>query len=130
MSYSFRPSLHDSSFNVTEILKIVMWDAGIIHYSLFSRSNNTCSSALFKVNYCDANSIYLSLESDKMYLLLMWLSLNLVNQHTLHFKVTSTNTFHTFLKKLMETNMLTHHFDKMFLTYGGQKPPKQFLSLL
>ena len=66
-----RPSLLDSSFNVTEILKILTQDAGIIHYLLFSRKNNTYSCALFKINYCDAGSIYLSLDTDKMYLLLM-----------------------------------------------------------
>ena len=49
----------DSSFNVTEVLKIVMRDAGIIHYSLFLRKNNTCSSALLKLNYCDGGIIYL-----------------------------------------------------------------------
>ena len=66
-----RPSLLDSSFNVTEILKIVMWDAGIIYYPLFSRKNNTCSCALFKINCCHAGRIYLSLDTDKMRLLLM-----------------------------------------------------------
>ena len=45
-----RPLLLDSSLNIAEIPKIVMWDAGIIHYPL---------------------SIYLSLDIDKMYLLLM-----------------------------------------------------------
>ena len=53
----------------------------IIHYPLFSRKNNTCSCALFKINYCDAGSIYVSLDTDKMYLLSIWLSLNLANQH-------------------------------------------------
>ena len=64
-------SLLHSSFNVTKILKIVMWDMGIIHYPLFSRKNNTSSCALLKINYCDAGSIYLYLDYDKMYLLLM-----------------------------------------------------------
>ena len=32
-----RPSLLDSLFNVIEILKIVMRDAGIIHNQLFSK---------------------------------------------------------------------------------------------
>ena len=32
-----RPSLLDSSFNVIEIVKIVMRDAGIIHNQLFSK---------------------------------------------------------------------------------------------
>ena len=54
-----RPSLLHFLFNVTEILKIVMWDASIIHYLLFSRKNNTCSCASLKINYCDAGSIYL-----------------------------------------------------------------------
>ena len=53
------PSLVHSSFNVTEILKIVMRDAGIIHYPLFLRKNNTCSSALLKLNYRDGGIIYL-----------------------------------------------------------------------
>ena len=53
------PSLVDPSFNVTEILKIVMRDAGIIYYPLFLRKNNTCSSALLKLNYCDGGIIYL-----------------------------------------------------------------------
>ena len=73
-----RPLLLDSSFNVTEILKIVMQDAGIIHYPLFSKKN-TSSYALWKINYCDVDSICLLLDTDKMYLLLKWLSLNLVN---------------------------------------------------
>ena len=30
----------------------------------------------------------------------------------------------------METNMLIYHFDKIFLGYGAQQPPKQFLSLM
>ena len=64
------PSLVDSSFNVREILKIVMRDAGIIHYPLFLRKNNTFSSALLKLNYCDGG-YYLSLDNDKMYLLSM-----------------------------------------------------------
>ena len=75
-----RPLLLDSSFNVTEILKIVMQDAGIIHYPLFSKKKkNTSSYALWKINYCDVDSICLLLDTDKMYLLLKWLSLNLVN---------------------------------------------------
>ena len=37
------PSLLDSLFNKAKILKIVMPDGVIIHYSLFSRKNNTCS---------------------------------------------------------------------------------------
>ena len=41
----------------------------IIHYPLFSRKNNTCSCALFKINYCDAGSIYVSLDTDEMHLL-------------------------------------------------------------
>ena len=48
-----RPSLLDSSFNKTEILKIVTQDVGIIHHPLFSRKNNTGWSALLKINYCD-----------------------------------------------------------------------------
>ena len=48
-----------------------MRDAGIIHYPLFSRKNNTCSCALFKIRYCDAGSISVSLGTDKMYLLSM-----------------------------------------------------------
>ena len=63
--------LLNSSFNVTEILKIVMRDAGIIHYPLFLRKNNASSCTLLKINYCDAGSIYLSLNNDKMYLLSM-----------------------------------------------------------
>ena len=48
---------------------------------------------IFKINYCNTSSIYLSLDKVKMYLLLVFLSLSLVNQYTLHFKVTSENTF-------------------------------------
>ena len=48
-----------------------MWDMGIIHYPLFSRKNNTSSYTLLKINYCDAGSIYLYLDNDKMYLSLM-----------------------------------------------------------
>ena len=107
-----------------------MREAGIIHYPLFSRKYNTCSCTLFKINYCDAGSIDLSLDTDKMYSLSVQLSLNPVNRHTLHFKFTSKNTFYTLLKKLMEIKKLTFHFDKIFLAYGARYSPKQFLSLL
>ena len=30
----------------------------------------------------------------------------------------------------MEMNTLNYHFDKIFLAYGAQYPPKQFLRLL
>ena len=79
---------------VTGILKIIMRDVGIIHYSLFSRKNNSCSGALLKIHYCDAGGIYTSLGMDKM-LLLMQLSLNLGNRHTWHFKVTSENKIYS-----------------------------------
>ena len=36
-----------------------------------------------------------------------------------HFKVTFENKFSTLLK-LIETNTLTYHFDKIFLAYGAQ----------
>ena len=107
-----------------------MRDAGIKNYLLFSRKNNTCSRALSKINYCDACRNYLSLDTDKMYLLSTQLLLKLVNRHTLHFKVGSENTFCTLFKKLMEANTLTYHFDKIFLMYGARQPLKQFLSLL
>ena len=73
---TFQPrlSLLDSLVNITEILKIIMQDAGIIHYPLFSRKNNTCSCTLLKINYCDVGSTYLFLvssDTDKIYLLLM-----------------------------------------------------------
>ena len=64
-----RLSLLDFSFNVTEILKILMQDAGIIHCPLFSRKTSSCPCALLKMNYCDAVSTYLSLDNDKMHLL-------------------------------------------------------------
>ena len=112
-----RPSLLDSFFNVTEILKIVLWDVGIDHYPLFSRKNNTCLCPLLKIN-CDAGSIHLCLDTDEMFLLSMQLLLNHVNRHTLQFKVTSENKFYTLLKKLFETNTLTYHFDKIFLVHG------------
>ena len=56
-------------YNVTEILKIIMQDVGIIHYSLFLGENNAFSCVLLRVNYCGACSIYLSLDTNEMYLL-------------------------------------------------------------
>ena len=97
-----------------------MPDVGIIHCPLFSRKNNTCSCALLKINYCHAGGIYVSFGTDKIYLLSLLLSLNLVNGHTLHFKVTSENKFYTLLRELIETNTLTYHFDKIFLAYGAR----------
>ena len=87
-----------------ETLKIVMQMQAL---SIIFKQNNTCSCALLKINYCDTGSIYLCLETVKMHLLPMQLSLNLVNQHTLHFKVKTENKFCTLLKF-----MLTYHFDK------------------
>ena len=46
-----------------------MQDVCIIHYPLFLRKNNSCSCALFKINYFDAGSIYISTDTDKMSLL-------------------------------------------------------------
>ena len=46
-------------------------NAGCGHYPLFSRKNNTCSCTLFERNYCSTGRIYLSLDTDKMCLLLM-----------------------------------------------------------
>ena len=43
-----------------------MRDAGITHYPLFPRKSTTCSCALFNMNYCDAGSFYLTLDTDKM----------------------------------------------------------------
>ena len=56
-------------YNVTEILKIIMQDVGIIHYSLFLGENNAFPCVLLRVNYCGACSIYLSLDTNEMYLL-------------------------------------------------------------
>ena len=86
-----RPSLLDSSFNETEILKIVMQDVGITHHPLFSRKNNTGLSALLKINYCDDGSIHVSP----------------VNQHTLLIQFISENKFYTLLKKLIEADIPT-----------------------
>ena len=115
-----RPLLLDSLFDVTEILKIINAVCGHYLLSIIIEKKNTCSFALLKINYCDAGTIYLSLDTNKMYLLSMYLSLNFVNRHTLHFKVTFENTFCTLLKKLMETNTVTYDFDKTFLGYGVQ----------
>ena len=46
-----------------------MQDVGIIHYSLFLGENNAFSCVLLRVNYCGACSIYLSLDTNEMYLL-------------------------------------------------------------
>ena len=47
-------------------------NAGCEYYPLpiIFKKNNTCSCGLLKINYCDAGSIYLFLDTDKMYLLL------------------------------------------------------------
>ena len=69
--------------------------------------------------FLDAGSIYLSLYNDKMYLLSMWLSLNLLTDIP-YFKVTSENIVCTLLKKLLDENTLNYHFDKIFLVYGAR----------
>ena len=52
----------------------------IIHY--FQKINTCSGTLLFKINYCDGGSAYVSLDTDKLYLLLMQLSLNFANRHT------------------------------------------------